>query len=159
MIDKRNLTRFVRQLRTNNQWYFNCWCFTALLEQWESNTRWFDREDMKEYLEEKTVPVNYADLRYGDILVYYIDSEDYDNDGCDDEEILTHTAFYIGKGIAIHKPGQFPIERIEVDDIPEQYPTYGRLSMCVRPIESVRNDKPDKDSIDEGENYQLTLQL
>lgn len=127
MIPKSKVATFVKDLTSRNRAYsFNCWGFTAILQGWSKSARWLDEDEIEDMLEEKTAPIDDENLQFGDVLVY----RDY-NYG-----IITHTAVYIGGGIAIHKPGKFPVEKIAVDKITRKYECYGNLDYCARPLDA-----------------------
>lgn len=118
MIAKSKLQSYVSKLKSDNDmWGFNCWMTTSLLEGWKSTSdiHWMDSDEIIELLEEHTSPIDESQLKYGDILVYY-GQEDYFVG-----THLLHTAFYVGDGYVMHKPGSMPIERASTDRVLDIY--------------------------------------
>jgi hypothetical protein len=73
------------QLKLEEQWNFNCWCFTALVLGLTEERTWFEEEDMEYLLKTDTIEVK--ELQPGDIIVY---RSTY-------RRTLIHTCVYIGE--------------------------------------------------------------
>lgn len=123
MLTKSNLHGMVNELRQENYYKFNCWCFTSVLIGFDDSIFWYDENEMEDILGGRCESISFEDLEFGDILIYR-----------DDYGTLTHTAVYLGNGRVVHKPGSWPIEYTGVHKLLRDIPSYGHLAECARPI-------------------------
>ena len=79
----------------DDPWKFNCWGFTAYYCRWEDKPFWMSCPQMEAHLRALTVPVSKAEVKAGDIAVFYRNN------------YLSHTAIVLPPGdVVCHKPGR-----------------------------------------------------
>ena len=116
VINRRNLRKAHREGKSGNG-DFNCWGATLFVLDAIDELYWAENNEIAEFIENETKPIDKKDVQEGDILALYYPRS----------QRISHTAVYISKRKLFHKVGGCESEYTSKAGVKRRYP---RSSRC-----------------------------